>query len=165
MHIPKWAIALNVIAVVLLAAWAAALSFGKNPLPWPDPGSRIFAASSAEGKAAIVELLSKHGVDERFEVNSSGILRSIMWDGTIVNHSPDAYMQKIGNSSSAIGLVSDEPLRSAQQAAEFLRVKGFKAEVIESPERGMPVHFVITDAMLGTALNFRPSVTQMPAPE
>ena len=165
MHIPKWAIALNVIAVALLAAWAAALSFGKNPLPCPDPGSRIFAASSAEGKAAIVELLSKHGVDERFEVNSSGILRSIMWDGTIVNHSPDAYMQKIGNSSSAIGLVSDEPLRSAQQAAEFLRVKGFKAEVIESPEPGMPVHFVITDAMLGTALNFRPSVTQMPAPE
>ncbi|RYD68606.1 MAG: hypothetical protein EOP58_00150 [Sphingomonadales bacterium] len=165
MHVPKWAIALNVIAVVLLAAWAVALSFGKNPLPWPDPGSRIFAASSPEGKAAIVQLLSKHGVDERFEVNSSGILRSVMWDGTIVNHSPDAFMQKIGNSSSAIGLVSNEPLRSAQQAAEFLRAKGFKAEVIESAEPGMPVHFVITDAMLGTALNFRPPVTQMPAPE
>ncbi|HSJ77270.1 MAG TPA: hypothetical protein VK913_00925, partial [Erythrobacter sp.] len=93
------------------------------------------------------------------------ILRSIMWDGTIVNYSPPAFTQKVGNASSAIGLVSDEPLVSAQKAAEFLRSKGFTAEVIESAEPGMPVHFVITDAMLGTALNFRPPVTQMPAPE
>lgn len=165
MHVPKWAVALNIVAVALLAAWAVALSSGKNPLPWPDPGSRIFAAASPEGKTAVVELLSKHGVEERFEVNSGGILRSIMWDGTIINHSPEAFMQKVGNSSSAIGLVSTEPLKSAQMAAESLKAKGFKAEVIESAEPGMPVHFVVTDAMLGTALNFRPPVTQMPTPE
>lgn len=165
MHVPKWAIALNLVVLLLLGAWVSALSFGKNPLPWPDPGSRIFAASSPEAKAAIVELVSRHGVEERFEVNSSGILRSIMWDGTIVNYSPAAFTQKVGNTSSAIGLVSDEPLISAQNAADFLRSKGFKAEVIESAEPGMPVHFVITDAMLGTALNFRPPVTQMPAPD
>lgn len=165
MHVPKWAVALNLASILLLAAWATALSIGKNPLPWPDPGSRIFAAASPEGKAAIVDLLSRHGVDERFEVNSSGILRSIMWDGTIVNYSPPAFTQKVGNASSAIGIVSDEPLISAQRAADFLRSKGFEAEVIESAEPGMPVHFVITDAMLGTALNFRPPVTQMPAPK
>lgn len=165
MHVPKWAVALNILALLLLASWAMALSLGKNPLPWPDPGSRIFAASSPEAKAAIVELLSRHGVEERFQVNSSGILRSIMWDGTIVNHSPPAFTRKVGNASSAIGLVSDEPLVSARKAAEFLRSKGFRAEVIESAEPGMPVHFVITDAMLGTALNFRPPVTQMPAPD
>lgn len=164
MHVPKWAVALNFMLFVLLAAWAAALSVNRNPLPWPDPGSRIFAASSPEGKAAIVELLSRHGVGERFEVNSNGILRSIMWDGTIVNYSPAAFTRKVGNASSAIGIVSDQPLISAQSAAEFLRSKGFKAEVIESAEPGMPVHFVITDAMLGTAINFRPPVTQMPAP-
>jgi hypothetical protein len=78
MHVPKWAIALNLVTLVLLGAWATALTVGKNPLPWPDPGSRIFAASSPEAKAAIVELVSRHGVEERFEVNSSGILRSIM---------------------------------------------------------------------------------------
>lgn len=164
MHVPKWAIALNLIAMLLLATWATALAVGKNPLPWPDPGSRIFAASSPEAQAAIVELISRHGVEERFEVNSSGILRSIMWDGTIVNYSPAAFRQKVGNASSAIGLVSDEPLISARHAAEFLRSKGFNADVIESAEPGMPVHFVVTDAMLGTALNFRPPVTQMPAP-
>lgn len=164
MHVPKWVVPLNFVAIALLAAWAVALSSGKNPLPLPDPGSRIFAAASPEGKAAIVELLSKHGVEERFEVNSSGILRSIMCDGTIINHSPEAFMQKVGNSSSGIGLVSDEPLKSAQMPAEFLKAKGFKAEVIESADPGMPVHFVITDAMLGTALNFRHPATQMPTP-
>jgi len=165
MHVPKWAVALNLASILLLAAWATALSIGKNPLPWPDPGSRIFAAASPEGKAAIVELLSRDGVDERFEVNSSGILRSIMWDGTIVNYSPPAFTQKVGNASSAIGIVSDDPLTSAQRAADFLSSKGFEAEVIESAEPGVPVHFVITDAMLGTALNFRSPVTQMPAPK
>lgn len=164
MHVPKWAIALNLLSLLLLAAWAAALSVDRNPLPWPDRGSRIFAASSPEGKAAVVELLSEHGVDERFEVNSSGILRSIMWDGTIVNYSPAAFTQKVGNASSAIGLVSNDPLASAQRAADFLESKGFLANVIESAEPGMPVHFVITNAMLGTAISFRPPVTEMPAP-
>ena len=138
MHVPKWAIALNFVFVALITGWAVALTLDRNPFPWPDPGSRIFAASSPEAKAAVVELLAQHGVKERFKVNTSGILRSIMWDGTIVNHSPPAFTQKVGNASSAIGLVSGDP--------------------------NMLAYFVTTDAMLGTAINFRPPVSQMPSP-
>ncbi len=130
MHVPKWTIALNFVIVALVAGWAGALTLDRNPLPWPDPGSRIFAASSPEAKVAVVELLAQHGVEERFEVNSSGILRSIMWNGTIVNHSPPVFTQKVGNSSSAIGLFSGDPETSARAAAQFLRSRGFQAEVI-----------------------------------
>jgi hypothetical protein len=165
MHVPKWAIALNFVLFLCVTGWATALTLDRNPLPWPDPGSRIFAASSPEAKKAIVDLLAKHGVEERFEINTSGIRRSVMWDGTIVNHSPVAVIQKLGNASSAIGLVSDDPEASAQRAAEYLRSKGFDAEVVEDAEPNLPVYFVITDAMLGTAINFRPPVSQMPAPE
>ena len=105
MHVPKWAIALNLIAVALLGTWAMALSFGKNPLPWPDPGSRIFSAASPEGKAAIVELLARHGVEERFKADSGGVLRSIMWDGTIINFSPPEITNEIGGVTSAVGLI------------------------------------------------------------
>lgn len=87
-----------------------------------------------------------------------------MWDGTIVNYSPAAFTQKIGNANSAIGLVSEDPKKSAQNAAQFLRSKGFKAEVIENAEPKVPIYFVTTDAMLGTAINFRPPVSQMPSP-
>jgi hypothetical protein len=165
MHVPKWAIALNFVLFLCVAGWATALTLGRNPLPWPDPGSRIFAASSPEAKRAIVDLLAMHGVEERFEINTSGILRSVMWDGTIVNHSPAAVIQKLGNASSAIGLVSDDPEASAQTAAEYLRSKGFDAEVVEDAEPNLPIYFVITDALLGTAINFRPPVSQMPAPD
>jgi hypothetical protein len=164
MLVPKWVIGLNFALLALIALWAAVVTVDRNPFPWPDPGSRIFAASSPEAKTAIVELLSRHGVTERFEVNTSGILRSIMWDGTIINYSPPAFTQKVGNASSAIGLVSDDPGASAQLAAQFLRSKGYQAEVIENAEPNMPVYFVITDAMLGSALNFRPPVSEMPSP-
>ena len=165
MHVPKWAIALNLIAIALLAAWATVLSSGKNPLPWPDPGSRIFSAASPEGKAAIVELLGRHGVEERFRADSGGVLRSIMWDGTIINFSPPEVAGKIGGVTSAVGLVSDDPLGSAKEAAAFLRTKGFRAEVVEEIEPGLPIAFVVTDAMAGTAINFRPPISKMPSAE
>lgn len=165
MHVPRWAIALNFVTMVLIASWASALSLDRNPLPWPDPGSRIFSASSPEGKAAVVEMLAKYGVQERFKANSNGILRSIMWDGTIVNYSPANFTQKIGNASSAIGLVSDDPGKSAQEAAKLLRSKGFKAEVVSDFEPNLPIYFVVTNAMVGTVINFRPSIAEMPAPE
>ena len=165
MHVPKWAIAINLIVVLLLATWATTLSLGKNPLPWPDPGSRIFSAASPEGKAAMVELLARHGVDERFKADSGGVLRSIMWDGTIINFSPPEITGRIGGVTSAVGLVSDDPLGSAKEAAAFLRTKGFRAEVVEEIEPGLPIAFVVTDAMAGTAINFRPPMSKMPAPE
>lgn len=45
MHVPEWAIALNFVLFLLVAVWATALTLGRNPLPWPDPGSRIFPSS------------------------------------------------------------------------------------------------------------------------
>ena len=86
-----------------------------------------------------------------------------MCDDTIVNHSPVAVVQKLGNARSAIGLVSDDPEASARRAAEYLRSKRFNAEVVEDVEPNLPVYFVVTDAMLGAAINFRPPVSPMAA--
>lgn len=66
MFIPIWMILLIGLFVVILIAWTILLAAGRNPLPFPDRGSRIFSASSGEGKDAVVELLALYGIKERF---------------------------------------------------------------------------------------------------
>jgi hypothetical protein len=165
MRIPVWGVALAAIVFLVLAAWSALLTLGRNPHPWPDPGSRIFAAASPEAKAVMVELLARHGVDERFQMDTSGMRRSIMWDGTIINTSLPEVTVKLGGASSGIGLVSENPEASAKAAAAFLRSRGFQAQVVLDAEPELGIAFVVTDAMVGTALNFRKPVSQLPRPE
>ena len=164
-YIPKWGVALIAVIFFSVLTWAILLAVGKNPLPYPDYGSRIFVAASPQSKQAIVELLARHGIQERFEVNSSGIRRSIMWDGTIINYTPPEVSRKLGNASASIGLVSSDPVASANAAAAFLKSRGHSAKVVLDAEPELPIAFVVTDAMVGTVLNFRKHVTEMPKPD
>lgn len=164
MFIPKWLLFPVAALLLLLIAWAGLMAAGRNPLPFPDHGSRIFVAASPEAKDAVVALLARHGVTERFQVDSAQVQRSILWDGTIVNHSSPELLGKLGAVTSAIGLVADDPLASAEAAAAFLRARGFTAQVVEDVEPGFPVVFVLSDVMPGTALNFRRHVIHMPRP-
>jgi hypothetical protein len=70
---------------------------GTGPEPLALARSRLtnFSAASPAVKAAVVELLARHGVKERFEANSGGVLRSIMWDGTIITFSPSRSPAKL----------------------------------------------------------------------
>ena len=165
MRIPIWVIGVFSAVFVAMAAWLTLLLADRNPLPFPDPGSRIFSAASPEAKDVVVELLAQHGVHERFQADSSGIRRSIMWDGTIINFSPPDVSQKLGLPSASIGLVASDPEASAREAAEFLRSRGYTARVVLDAEPELPIAFVVTDAMVGTVINFRKPISQMPRPE
>ncbi len=165
MFIPKWLIAVAALIFVLLTAWTVLLTSGRNPLPFPDNGSRIFSAASPEAKAAIVSLLAEHGVRERFRADSADVRRSIMWDGTIINHPSAAVAEKLGFATSSIGLVADDPAVSAEQAAEFLRSRGFESTVVLDVEPEIPIAFVVTNAMPGTVLNFRKHIIHLPNPQ
>jgi hypothetical protein len=165
MYIPKWGVALTTLTFLAVLTWAGLMAAGRNLLPYPDTGSRIFAAASPQSKQAIVDLLAQHGIEERFQVDSSGIRRSIMWDGTIINFSPPEVSAKLGNPSASIGLVSSNPVASANSAAAFLKSRGFSAKVVLDAEPALPIAFVVTDAMVGTVLNFRKHVTEMPRPD
>lgn len=164
MFIPMWALIVVGLLAAALVIWTALLVLGRNPLPFPDRGSRIFSASSAEGKGAIIELLAIYGLKERFQANTDGVLRSIMWDGTIINMPSDDISQKLNFPAASIGLVARDPVASARSAADFLLSKGFKAEVILDAEPELPIAFVSTDAMIGTVINFRKHVIHMPKP-
>jgi len=165
MRIPVWVIGLFSALFVAMAAWLALLLADRNPLPFPDPGSRIFTAASPEAKNVVVEFLAQHGVHERFQANSSGIRRSIMWDGTIINTASPEVLRKLGFPSASIGLVADDPEASAREAAEFLRSRGYTARVVLDAEPELPIVFVVTDAMAGTVFNFRKHLSQMPRPD
>ena len=164
MFIPIWVIIIISLLAIGFVTWTVLLVIGRNPLPFPDYGSRIFSASSVEGKDAIVELLAIHGVRERFQANTHGVLRSIMWDGTIINLPSSEVSEKLNSPGASIGLVSHDPVSSANSAAEFLLSKGFTAEVILDAEPELPIAFVSTNAMIGTVLNFRKHVIHLPKP-
>lgn len=162
MHLPRWLVAFFANLFIAQLAVLTLIMEGRNPLPFPDHGSRIYSAASPEAKAAVVELLEQYGVHERFQANSGGVLPSIFYDGTIINQSSEEVLAKVGHMYSCIGLVADAPLASARSAAAFLQQRGFSAEVVEEIEPGLPITFVLTDALPGTAINFRPHVARMP---
>ena len=164
MFIPLWVIAVFVTAFVGAAAWLVTFLRGRNPLPFPDGGSRIFTTPSAEAKAAVIALLRQHGLRERFQFNSAGVLRSILWDGTIINTPDAAVLTKLNHPAASIGLVADDPIASATAAAAFLKARGFGAEIVLDAEPELPIAFVVTDAFTGTVLNFRKHVIQLPRP-
>jgi hypothetical protein len=165
MFIPMWLVVLVLVLVIGLATWSFLLATDRNPLPFPDRGSRIFSASSAGAKDAVVDLLAMHGVRERFRFDTGGVLRSIMWDGTIINHATPEVLQKLGSASASIGLVSDDPVASANQAADFLRSRGFQAKVVLDAEPELPIAFVVSEVMPTTVINFRKHVIHLPRPQ
>ncbi len=165
MYVPIWLLALAGLFLVGVTAWAVAMATGRNPLPFPDAGSRIFTASSVEGKDAVVALLAGHGLKERFQANTGGVRRSILWDGTIVNFPSPEVHRKLGAAAASIGIVVADPAASANAAAGFLRARGFDAEVVLDAEPELPIAFVVTNAMAGTVLNFRKHVIHMPRPK
>ena len=165
MFIPKWLLLLMGLLFAVLAVWSGLLAGGRNPLPFPDNGSRIFTTPTPEAKDAVVALLARHGLKERFQFNSSGVRRSILWDGTIINQSTPEVLRKLGGATASIGLVADDPAASANSAAEFLRSRGFQATVVLDAEPELPIAFVVTNAFSGTVLNFRRHLVHMPRPQ
>lgn len=164
MFVPVWLLIVFVLFTAAVLAWAVLLAQGRNPLPVPDPGSRIFAAASPAAREAVVALLARHGLRERMRVDADQVQRSILTDGTIINCSAPALVEKVRGATSCIGLVAADPAAGAEAAAGFLRDRGFSAEVVRDVEPGMPIAFVLTDALPGTAINLRPHVLRMPRP-
>jgi len=164
MFVPLW-LGVPVLGIVLLViVWLSLILAGRNPLPFPDVGSRIYSAASPAAKAAILELLAQYGVRERFQANSPGVLRSIMWDGTIINYPAPAVVQRLGSATASIGLVADDPAAAAHAAAAFLATRGFSAEVVLDVEPEIPIAFVVSNVFPGTVLNFRKHMRHMPRP-
>lgn len=164
MFIPVWLLVVLALVVAGLAAWTYLLASGRNPLPFPDPGSRIFTATTPEAKEAVVALLGRHGLRERFRPDSSGILRSILADGTIINYAPPEALRKLDSAGASIGLVSADPVADAEAAVAFLRARGFEARVEADVEPAIPIAFVVTNALSCTVLNFRKHMIHLPRP-
>jgi hypothetical protein len=157
---------LIVVAVVLLTlvAWTTLLARRRNPLPFPDPGSRIFSTPSVQAKDALIEVLAAHGIYERFRADSAGVARSIFWDGTILNTPSPEVVGKLGQATSSIGLVAANPSEAAAEAAALLQARGFTATVVTDVEPELPIVFVCTNAFSGAVLNFRKHMIHLPRP-
>ena len=76
MFVPVWLLVVALVSFTGLAAWTFLLATGRNPLPFPDSGSRIFSAPSPDAKNAVVALLpaSTSTVLLRSSVESAGFI-------------------------------------------------------------------------------------------
>ena len=164
MHLPIWLVVMLFSLLGAVILWLGLILAGRNPLPFPDMGSRIFTVATPAAKEAVLELLAQHGIRERFQANTPGVLRSIMWDGTLINCPDEDVTRRLGSPRASIALVSSDPPKGAAQAAAFLKERGFNAEVVLDVEPGLPIAFVVTDAFTGTVLTFRKHVIHMPRP-
>lgn len=162
MFVPLWLL----VPLALLAVWALFALNGKNLLPVPDLGSRIFAAPSHAAQDAIVALLSQHGLRQRFRGDTPGVRRAILWDGFTLITCPEPWVrEKLLGTAGSLGVVVKDPRASAEAAAAFLRSRGFTATVVADAEPELPICFVVTDALLGVALNFRKHALRFPMPQ
>jgi len=163
--IPLWVVLVMFVLGGTFVLWALFALNGRNVLPFPDPGSRIFAATSREAQDAIVALLAQHGLRQRYWGITSGVRRAILWDWTIISVPSAEVLAKEGGAACSIGLVVDDPKRRAEAAAAFLQARGFSATVVHDAEPEIPISFVLTDAFIGTALNFRKHAVRFPHPQ
>lgn len=164
MFVPLPLIIISAVLFLGLLVWATLLARGRNPLPFPDPGSRIFSTPSIAAKDALIALLAKHGVRERFRADSAGVARSIFWDGTIINTPSPEVLEKLGHPTSSIGLAATDPGQAANEAAALLQARGFSARIVNDVEPDLPIVFVCTDALSGAVLNFRKHMIHLPRP-
>jgi hypothetical protein len=165
MFVPAWALVLIGLLIGGVLPWALFAAAGRNLLPFPDPGSRIFAATSPAAVDAIVAIMECHGGRQRFWGITPGVRRAIMWDGTLVTHPQPWVTEKLQGKAGSIGLVADDPRQAAAAAATYLQSRGFSATVVDDAEPEIPIVFVVTDALQGTALNFRRHARHFPMPQ
>ena len=53
---------------------------------------------------------------------------------------------------------------AVNEAAAFLKSRGFSADVVLDAEPELPIAFVVTNVLVGTVINFRKQVVHMPRP-
>ncbi|WP_310568915.1 hypothetical protein [Gemmatimonas sp.] len=151
------------VVTVLVMLWAMAVANDRNPLPFPDRDYHVFTAKSEAGLIVLEEIMQLHGHDPRFRADSKAVQRTIFSNGTIINHPQPQMLATLGNPSAALGFVVENPDASARDVAALLRSRGFQAEPVYGAEPGLPIAFVKTDALSGSALVFRKHLLEMGA--
>lgn len=149
------------VAVLLLVAWTISLVRDRNPLPFPDRDYHVFSAKSTPALIALEQLMQSHGHVPRFRIDSDNVERTVFSNGTILNRPYQAMLDRLGQPSAALGFVVADPERAAREAADLFRKSGFTADVILNAEPGLPITFVTTDALSGSAIVFRKHVLKM----
>ncbi|MHB1326687.1 MAG: hypothetical protein ACYC2K_00665 [Gemmatimonadales bacterium] len=151
------------LVTLLVMMWAVAVANDRNPLPFPDRDYHVFSTKSEAGLIVLEEIMQLHGHDPRFRADSDEVQRTIFSNGTIINHPQPQMLTTLGDPSAALGFVVQDPDASAREVAALLRSRGFQADAIHGAEPGLPIAFVKTDALSGSALVFRKHLLKMGA--
>jgi hypothetical protein len=160
-EVPKVLVGVLAVLGLGLIAWTVSIANHRNPLPFPDPHYHVFSASSEKALVALEHVMLGYGVRPRFRIDSENVARTVFANGTIINNPHPEMSALLNNPSGALGFVVQNPVKSAEYTAKELRRDGFEAEVVLDAEPGLPIAFVTTNALRGTAIVFRKHVLKM----
>ena len=161
--IPFWLF----VAVSLWAVLATVFLFFRNPLPVPDHGHRCFAVPNEAAAKVVVGILGKFGgLPERFTFDAGPTHQTLLWDNTTVVIQHDDKVRTMGLPPNAISIVVGTPVHAAEQAADILRMAGFRANVVRNamPEVADKFALVTSNAFDGWVLAFRRHIVAMGPP-
>lgn len=160
-ELPKMLLWILGASVLALVAWAAALASNRNPLPFPDHPYHVFSVPSEKALEALERVMMSFGIRPRFRIDSENVNRTVFSNGTIINNPQPGMAARLNSPAGALGFVVPDPDEAAQHIAKELRRSGFEAEVVLDAEPGLPITFVTTNALLGTAIVFRKHILKM----
>lgn len=129
-------------------------------LPLRDVGHRAFAVTNKKAVKAILEVLSKNGLQERFSFDAGPTHQTLMSDNTtvLIQHEEE------NNSPNGLSLAVRNPLESAHLAALILKSFGFTAEAKEMTGLERRLVVVTSNAFMGWSLVFRRHILAMGPP-
>lgn len=159
--VPKMALLLIGVLLVVVGGWSAAIATDRNPLPFPDRDYHVFSAATPSALVALERLMQTHGHRPRFRIDTDQVERTIFSNGTIINYPQRQLLDRLGSPAGALGFVVSDPEQAAEDAVRLFRDSGFEAEVIRDAEPGLPIAFVRTTALSGAAIVFRKHVIHM----
>lgn len=162
-------VAMLMILLVLLGVWAISatiLLFGRNPLPVPDRGHRLYAVPNERARDAALQVFKLAGVRGAVRFRTGPSDQTVLSDNTTTLHilSGDS-----GQSGNGVSLVVRNPARAAEEAVAILCQAGFSAQRLQTGAvSGLPsdeLVVITSDAFTGWALGFRRHQLKLPRPD
>ena len=111
-----------VLFIVVIILLSAIVVLWKNALPFPDRGSFIFTAVSAESRKTLIELMKKYGQTPAFKADDPNGMtkRAIYRSGLVLSVVERDTLTALGNAGGGFAVVTSNPLVSAHWAVNFL---------------------------------------------
>lgn len=152
-------VSLSLCIVLTVTTFVLGILFGqliRNKIPLIDYGHRCFGVPSEEVAGFLLKILAPFGLKENFTFSPAGTNQTLLNDGSTVLIWFEETVTREKLPPNGFSVVSKNPIRDADIAAEFLEQMGYSSKVhLLMPHKTNNIAIVESEAFLGWVLVFR----------